>query len=101
MERTEAMNRFYKSKAWKECRAAFVKSKGGLCERCLKAGLYRPGFVVHHKIYLTDELLSDPAVSLNWNNLELLCRECHEMEHARTKRRYVVDSMGRIAPIGI
>ena len=96
---TEA-ERFYGSQAWKECRAAYIKSKGGLCERCLRSGLYRPGFIVHHKIYLDEKSFSDPAVALNWKNLELLCRECHEMEHARTKKRFIVDSMGRIAPIG-
>ena len=98
---TQAANTFYGSKAWKECRKAYAKSKGGLCERCLKAGLYRPGYVVHHKIYLSDDNLNDPSIALNWENLELLCRECHEAEHARNKRRYVVDAMGGISPIGV
>ena len=97
---TPAAERFYGSSAWKECRKAYAKSKGNLCERCLKAGQFRPGYVVHHRIYLTDENLSDPAVALNWNNLELLCRECHEMEHSRNKRRYNIDPLGRISPIG-
>lgn len=36
---------------------------------------------MHHKIYLNDENLKDADVSLNWDNLELLCDKCHAEEH--------------------
>lgn len=91
--------RFYSSKAWKETRKAYAKSKGGLCERCLKKGLYVSGVIVHHKVYLTPENVNDPAVSLNWNNLELVCRDCHAQEHDGLKRRYKVDELGRITAV--
>ena len=68
--------RFYKSKAWKECRRAYFISQHGLCERC--GG---PGKIVHHKVWLTPDNINDPAVSLNWGNLELLCQTCHNEEH--------------------
>jgi hypothetical protein len=90
---------FYCSKAWKETRKAYAKSKGGLCERCLKKGLYVPGVIVHHKVYLTPDNINDPAVSLNWNNLELVCRDCHAQEHDGLKRRYKVDELGRITAV--
>jgi 5-methylcytosine-specific restriction endonuclease McrA len=67
---------FYKSKAWQECRDAFFISKFGLCERCS-----RPGEIVHHKIYLTPENINKPEITLNWDNLELLCLDCHNREH--------------------
>ena len=67
---------FYKSKAWLKCRAAYIQSVFGLCERC-----QRPGDIVHHKIKLTSRNINDPAVTLNWENLELLCQECHNREH--------------------
>ena len=104
---------FYKSQAWKKCRAAYAKSRGGLCERCLAKGLYNPGRIVHHKIYISPENIGDPDVTLNWNNLELVCRACHDEEHELQKkrkefqdahragtnaRRWTVDSAGRIAP---
>lgn len=87
-----AMDRetFYKSRRWRECRQAYAKSVGGLCERCLKKGLYVPGRIVHHKEYITDENFTDPNIILNWDNLELLCRSCHELEHKGIGRRYVV-----------
>lgn len=87
---------FYKSTAWRSCRAAYEKSVGGLCERCLARGIYRSGEIVHHKVYLTPENIGDPAVSLAWENLELVCRECHADEHQRVERRYSIDEFGRV-----
>ena len=87
---------FYKSKAWQDCRNAFAKSRQGLCERCLANGKYKPGEIVHHKIYLTPQNITDPNVALNWNNLELVCRDCHAEEHQRRSRRVKVDEMGRV-----
>lgn len=90
---------FYCSKAWKETRKAYAKSKGGMCERCLKKGLYVPGVIVHHKFYLTPDNINDPAVTLNWNNLELLCMEHHAEEHRGVIRRYMVDEQGRVVAL--
>lgn len=89
---------FYKSKAWQHCRSAYAKSVGGLCEQCLKRGMVRPGDIVHHKVKLTPDNINDPAVTLAWNNLELLCRDCHAKAHG-TARRYKVDEMGRVTII--
>lgn len=69
---------FYKSKAWRQCRDAYFVSRHGLCERC--GG---PGKIVHHKVYLNPQNIDDPDVSLNWENLELLCQDCHNQEHHR------------------
>lgn len=87
---------FYKSQQWKDCRAAYAKSVGGLCERCLKKGIYSPGEIVHHKKHLTPGNISDPNVTMSFDNLELLCRGCHADEHQRVKRRYKVDAFGRV-----
>ena len=67
----------YKSTAWRKCRAAYVISQHGLCERCS-----RPGSIVHHKTRITPANLSNPSVTLNWDNLQLLCLECHNRAHA-------------------
>lgn len=87
---------FYNSPAWKSARKAYAKSKGNLCERCLAKGLYNPGIIVHHKIHLTPENIGDPSITLNWDNLELLCRDCHGEEHKKIRRRYTVDELGRV-----
>ena len=74
---------FYNTAAWRKCREGFRRSRGGLCERCLARGLVVPGAHVHHKVRLTPENLTDPGVTLNWANLELLCEACHQQEHQR------------------
>ena len=85
---------FYTSRAWVKCARAYRKSKGGLCERCWAKGLIVPGVEVHHKIRLTPENLSDPSIALNWENLELLCKDCHLEEHHRTRWR--ADELGHV-----
>lgn len=87
--------KFYKSKAWKETRDAYAASVGWLCERCLAAGLYTPGEIVHHKIHLNIQNINNAEVSLSWDNLELLCRECHaNMHKTQLSRRYIVSDDG-------
>lgn len=72
---------FYVSPSWIKCRTAYAKSRGNLCERCAERGLIVPGDEVHHKIRLTPKNVHDPSVALNWDNLELLCKQCHLDEH--------------------
>ena len=68
--------RFYDSSEWIACREAYAASVFYLCERCK-----RPGLIVHHKIRITNDNEDDPEVTLNWDNLEYLCLECHNKEH--------------------
>ena len=55
---------FYRSKAWKQCRAQYIKKADGLCERCKAAGRIVPGKFVHHKIYMNEQTLKDPSLHL-------------------------------------
>ena len=94
---------FYASWQWRKCRLAYMKSKGGLCERCLARGIINAGsrsrpLEVHHRIRLTPENIADPRVALNWENLELLCKDCHEAEHAgpERERRWRIGADGRV-----
>lgn len=96
---------FYKSKAWKQCRAAYLASIGGLCEECLKRGVYTPAEIVHHKVWITPQNINNPNVVLSWSNLKAVCRKCHAMEHEsdyakRPKRvhvgRYTVNKDGSV-----
>ena len=87
---------FYTSQAWNDCRSSYRKSVGGLCENCLERGLITPGEIVHHKTPLTPENIHDTNITFSWENLRLLCRECHAEVHGQRKRRYKVDAMGRL-----
>lgn len=87
---------FYKSQQWVNVRNAYAQSQHYLCESCLEVGLYTPGEIVHHKIFLTRENITNPNIALSFDNLELLCRKCHGMRHKNPKRRYIVDETGAI-----
>lgn len=87
---------FYGTEAWKKTRKAYASSVGGICERCAARGIIKAGEIVHHKKHLSAELVTDPALALSWDNLELLCRDCHAKEHEKNVKRYKVDELGRI-----
>ena len=87
---------FYKSAAWQNCRSAYAASKHWLCEVCLAKGRYVPGEIVHHKIHITPENITKPEITLSWDNLQLLCRDCHADMHKPAKR-YTVDELGRVS----
>jgi len=89
---------FYGSKAWKDCREAYKKSVGNLCEECLKQGRITPAEDVHHIKKLTDQNVNDPRVSLSFDNLMALCNPCHDKKHSKNKR-YKIDEWGRVTPI--
>lgn len=91
---------FYATNAWKQTRHAYAKSVGGLCERCAKRGKIVPGVEVHHKVRLTEQTVKDPKVALSWDNLELLCGECHHAEHRKSKRRWEFTEDGRLIADG-
>lgn len=77
---------FYKSAAWQRCRDGFIAYRrsidGGVCQRCHD----QPGYIVHHKIYLSPANLRNPQIALNFDNLEFVCLDCHNLEHQGGKR---------------
>lgn len=79
---------FYRSTAWLKCRAGYIASVFGLCERC-----HAPGLIVHHKEALTPQNIHDPAVSLNWEKLEYLCQPCHNVETFGSSEPVVSDGL--------
>lgn len=97
---------FYRSQAWKVTRKAYLHSVGGLCERCLSRGLIVPAEVVHHKVHLSPDNIEDENITLNWKNLEALCRTCHADEHKevyagrhfpnRIRKRYIIGPNGEV-----
>lgn len=39
------------------------------------------GYIVHHKSYIDTSNIWDTDITLNFDNLELLCIDCHNKEH--------------------
>jgi len=89
----EAVNKFYKSKAWRKTRESYIAYRHGMCERCPSAGV-----IVHHKTYITTENINNPDITLNFNNLELLCRKCHNKEHMKEESSFEFDDDGNLIP---
>ena len=57
--------------------------------------------MVHHIVPLTADNIGDINLSLNWDNLQALCRKCHAEVHdeiyaKRSGRRYKVDEQGKV-----
>ena len=80
--------KFYSSKTWQDCRNAYAKRQHYLCENCLRKGIYKPGVIVHHKIELDPVTIEQPEIALSFDNLELLCRDCHAARHELSGGRW-------------
>ena len=78
---------FYKSRAWEATRKIYLDRVSYQCERCKAKGLIVPARIVHHKIYLTEANYRDPSVSLNLENLEAVCLDCHNKIHFGEKKQ--------------
>lgn len=83
----------YKSKKWQKLR----KQKlilDPFCERCLKKNIYSATYFIHHKEYVTDKNYKDDEIFFNIDNLESLCKKCHNEEHFKEKDEYIFDENG-------
>lgn len=72
--------RFYNSNDWRTLSLRYTQDKGYKCERCGKIATQ-----VHHK-----KAIQTPdgwELRLDYDNLELLCTDCHNIEHDRFKRK--------------
>lgn len=81
-----AQKQFYKSRAWRRARAAYIEHRisidGGMCEVCHE----RPGKIVHHKdVWLNDSNCNDPDIALCFNNFRYDCQTCHNKEQDPSK----------------
>lgn len=69
---------FYNSKAWSQCRDSYIADRvatdGGMCEECH----INLGYIVHHKVTLTESNIHDPDIALNHKYFEYVCKDCHD-----------------------
>ena len=78
--------KFYNSKPWKLAREAVIVRDHGRCQLCGRAGSE-----VDHIEELTEQNINNPDISLNLDNLRLLCHDCHskktKQEEAKRKNK--------------
>ena len=85
---------FYNSGAWKAVRREVLRRDHYTCKHC-----YRRASEVHHIIELTPDNLHDHTVSLNPDNLEALCHDCHTKETKDSTdiiKGYIFDEEGQV-----
>lgn len=87
----------YNSAAWQKLRLAYMNSVHWICERC-----GQPATICHHRRHLTAENVDDVTVALNFDNLEALCQQCHNLEHEHftdQDSRVVFNSRGDVVAV--
>lgn len=89
---------FYNSKEWKNFRQTIILQRmleeGIPCEDCGKI-IHSLGDVqVHHIIELNKNNLNDYNISLNPDNVKILCHKCHNDIHGRFSKEKVVKERG-------
>lgn len=92
-------NNFYKSKEWKKLieylKLKRVNENGDIiCEHCGKVITKKYDLIGHHKLELTEENVNDTNISLNEDNIMLVCFNSHNQIHERfgfaRKQVYIV-----------
>lgn len=84
---------FYKGKQWQRVSRLYMESRNYVCERCGGVGV-----ICHHRKYINPWNIGDPNITLNLDNLECLCQECHNREHTALVEhsRAIFDAAGNM-----
>lgn len=85
---------FYKGRKWKKVSGLYMTQQHYVCERC--GGV---GCICHHKKYITPWNINNPDITLNTDNLECLCQECHNQEHMAKVSRAIFDGDGNMTGV--
>lgn len=91
MARSIELQRFYARKDWMNLRQMLIIQRLGICARCGKSFADDTSKLIgHHIIELDDDLLHDPTIALNQDNVELLCWKCHNLTHGHGSKHQEV-----------
>ena len=89
-----SVHSFYTSKEWCDVRKILIDERDNTCECCGKLIKKESDRIGHHIVELDMTNVNDPMISLNLDNLMLVCHKCHNSIHNRfgkkTKHRYLV-----------
>lgn len=79
-DKRKERQKVYQSQRWQRLRLYYL-SEHPLCERCLKRNIVKEAVDVHHKISFVGKAEKTALFAYNYENLEALCKECHQAEH--------------------
>lgn len=86
------LKQFYDSKAWINFRRIIIADRTNICEQCRKEIYEAKDIIIHHIEELTLDNVNDVNISLNPENVLLVCFDCHNKMHERfgygNKRKY-------------
>lgn len=79
---------FYRSGEWRKFRELYISMRQQSdhilrCDRCGKPLLYKDDIILHHRHELTDDNVNDYSISLNPDNISMICFKCHNEVHDR------------------
>lgn len=86
---TGILHSFYNSKQWLVFREQYIlehtkQNSGVICSKCKKHIFVSADIQLHHTpVELSESNYNDVNISLNPDNIELICRSCHNKEHGR------------------
>lgn len=91
----DKVQHFYWSKAWRDLSYLLKVQRGGKCERCGARAKSIGGLIGHHKTELTEDNVDNANISLNPDNIEVICQRCHNAidthdRFHRVKQVYIV-----------
>ena len=85
---------FYKGYKWRKLSRLYMESQNYICERCGGTAS-----ICHHRKYITPANINDPAITLNPDNLEALCMDCHNKEHKSKAGTVIFDAAGNVVGV--
>lgn len=84
MPRNSILKSFYASSSWVNLRHLLIAERGPVCQQCGKLISNPLDLIGHHTpIEMTMENVHDANVSLNPDNIKIICRDCHDKDHHR------------------
>lgn len=83
MGKYSALKSFYTSRRWHDFRIALIAERGPRCQKCGRIITDPLDLIAHHKEELSTDNYLDANVSLNPDNVILVCHSCHDEIHER------------------
>ncbi|MBC1615319.1 HNH endonuclease [Listeria booriae] len=77
MRTRDEIDAIYKTSRWAKTRKAVLARDYHLCQECKRRGIIQQGNTVHHIIEVRDDMTK----AYDLDNLETVCRSCHNREH--------------------